>query len=62
MVSNTTDTLGPESGSEILDTLLPGEDGVLRYYEALLEEVERTIAAHNEAFLTLTAKISPELS
>ena len=49
MVSNTTDTLGQDIESELLDTLLPGEDGVQRYYEALLEEVERTISAHNEA-------------
>ena len=49
MVSKITDTMGQDIGSELLDNLVPGEDGVLRYYEALLEEVERTIAAHNEA-------------
>ncbi len=49
MVSKITETMGQDIGSELLDTLMPGEDGVLRYYEVLLEEVERTIAEHNEA-------------
>lgn len=49
MVSNITDTTGQDIESDLFDTLLPGEDSVLRYYESLLEEVERTIAEHNEA-------------
>ena len=49
MAAKITDTMGQDTGSELSGTLVPGEDAVLRYYEALLEEVERTIAEHNEA-------------